>query len=843
MKMMQKRLKKWKYKRSVIAAVLVMVMILTVVIPMNVMGEAQIEEATTQTEQTSETTTEVKQQEMEATTEVQTNQEDTELKENEQKKETGSVKTNSTSKGEKKQQNARTQLTAFASDTSSTTITAPDWIGDITGKKNGWQIVAEKYSGREQSNKKGYDIDHDGRNDIYYQKNVVPTDVENEFLVYMGITKQMTWDELLAESDFAITTANNWHNKSIGTQTKTINGKYSTIYAGKSTSGGNNYETVVNYTRGGKVVHTYKGWYHGTTPNCANGTGFLYLKSLGVYLVASHTVDLGNGGNRLTYTIDLDAMASQHVHFSVDDIVVDSVQDKMGNYMTYEGVKDEKCDGTSNFSEDTDTLTWKPKSNGASGVQVLENGGLTGYHYNIHQLVYKVHLKVEQDGFISCAQNMNSKITDPESYKVNENAFLNCHAGTYQGKQEFQVPYVRGLLYDLEFQKVVKGSEVSIKNISFKISRQKEGSTIAEQLDKTDQATTDDEGWIKFHNLPWGTYTLNELAGKEDSFQNDYLDSDKEQGKSYTVKIGKVINGSELVNDHGSGHSVDHASDVKNMLFKYNTKGIFENTPNTAKIRIKKEVNYYDNLTSDLKTKEYTIQTSNTGKKNIYIKPSETDTELKDYGNKTDKLQHNETTKTYDLIVPKNGGEISLKEVIPEDIQDKVTFDSVQVEKTDGKSTEPGKLTEKEEGCELTILPGNDITITVTNIPVGTVKLQKVIDNYQAELSKDAFIISARSTKDGGALVNTQAVLKNNESSGVIKIKKKTTLCIDEILPKEYTMSKIATTGGGIVKGKDVTISPGEDVVIKVHNLYSGKPFFHASDMVTNLFQCGNRKE
>ncbi len=758
---MQKRLRKWEHKKSLVAVVLLMVMILSVIIPMNVMGESQAE--------------------------------------------------------------------------TNTIISAPDWIGNITNKKNNWQIVAEKYSGREQSDKKGYDIDKDGRNDIYYQKNVVPTDVENEFLVYMGITKQMTWDELLAESDFAVTTSNSYHSDPIGEQVENIKGNPSIIHPGKSENGGNNYQAIVYYTRGGKIVHTYKGWYHGTTPNCSNGTGFIYLRSLNRYLIASRTVSLGNEGNELTFTIDLDAMAKQKVHFSVDDIIVDSVQDTMGDYITYEGVEDEKCNGTSSISGDT--LTWKPTSNGASGIQVIEDGGLTGYHYNIHQLVYKVHLKAEQKGFISCAQNMNSTIGDPESYKVNEKAVLNCHAGDYTGSQEFQVPYVRGLLYDLEFQKVVKGSKVSVKDISFKVSRENDGSTIAEQLEKTEQETTDDKGWIKFHNMPWGIYTLKELTGKEDSFQDDYLNSNKEQAKTYTLKIGKVINGSALVEDHGSGHSVDQETDVKNLLFKYNTTGIFENTPNTAKIRIKKQVSYYDNLTSDLKTKEYTIQTSSTGKKDIYVKPAEMDTELKKYESQTDKLKHNETTTTYDLIVPKNGGEISLKEIIPEDIQDKITFDSVKVEKTNSESTDLGNLTEKEEGCELTVLPGNDITITVTNMPVGTVKLQKVIDNYRDELSKDAFIINAKSTSDGGALVNSQVVLKNNESSGVIKIRKKTTLCIDEILPKEYTMSRITTSGGGSVTGKNtVTISPGENVVIKVHNIYSSKPFFHVSDTVTNLF-------
>ena len=151
---------------------------------------------------------------------------------------------------------------------------------------------------------------------------------------------------------------------------------------------------------------------------------------------------------------------------------------------------------------------------------------------------------------------MTSQVGDKESYQTNQQAILNCHMGGYSGNTQFQVPYVRGLLYDLEFQKIIKDSKVSISGIQFTVNRKREGSLIAETLEKSDQQTTDDNGWIKFHNLPWGTYTLQELAGSEDSFQNDYL-SGAEQNGSYEVKIGKVINSDALSNNHGTGHSVD----------------------------------------------------------------------------------------------------------------------------------------------------------------------------------------------------------------------------------------------------------------------------------------------
>lgn len=850
------RQSKEKKKRKIIAVVLIMLMIFTVAMPTSAMSgmEETMEQSDTQQEVAEESKNSEVQDTEENISELEIGEETEEISvenpedneeeqfvseaESENQDETTVDETSESdffSSDEQEEQSADVQdadtnenaAVTFAADT----VEAPDVVGSIN-TANEWQIVSEEYSGREQINKKGYDIDNDGIDDVYYQKNVIPTGVENEFRVYLGITKKMSWDELLAESDFGVTTSKKY--KTEGALEDKIVGNDSLISPGKSTSGGNNYEAVVTFTRGGKVVHTYRGWYHGRTPNCSNGTGFIVLKSLNTNLIASCGVNLHNSesgtGGTLSYTINLDTMENKGILFAVEDIVVDSVQDTMGAYIDYEGI--ESCDGTNTYSGDT--LTWNPVSNGASGVQVREGNGLTGYHYNIHQLVYKIHLKAEQEGFNSCAQNMNSKVGDKESYQTNKQAVLNCHMGTYSGNTQFQVPYVRGLLYDLEFQKIVKDSKVSIADIQFTVNRKQEGSLIAETLEKSDQQTTDNDGWIKFHNLPWGTYTLQELAGSEDSFQDDYL-SGAEQNGSYEVKIGKVINGDALSKDHGSGHSVDWSSDVNNMLFQYNGNSIFENTPNTAKITIKKIVNEYDKLSDELKNQGYSVKTTSVGDKDIYLKPESSDTALKKLTDKEKTLKHEET-ETYNLIVPKEGGKISLEEILPDELKNKIRFGSAEVTQNSG-STAVGEVTTEEQGCKVTVLSGNDLTITITNEPVfeGTIKIQKVIDNYQSELAGDAFIIRAKSTS--GTSVDTEAVLKHQEISGTIKIDQTTTLDISEVIPKEYSMAQITVSGGGSLNGNQVTVNPGENVVVTVHNTYSGKTFFHASDAIKNIFK------
>lgn len=728
----------------------------------------------------------------------------------------------------------------------SNTVSAPDPVGTIE-RKNEWQIVSEEYAGTDQVYKKGFDLDGNGSNDIFYQKNVIPTGVENEFRVYMGISKRMTWDEILAKSDFAVSNSNGFHKQEIGTQYSGINkGNPSILHPGK-TGQGNDLEATVHYYRGGKIVHTYKGWYYyENTPSASNGTGFIYLKALGIYFLACKTIALSvdkNGGS-LVFDIDLDAMEKKNIYFSVDDIVADSVQDSMGDYITYEDC--ENSDGTVSFSGST--LTWKPESNGVTGTEVKEDGGLTGYYYNIHQMVYKVHLKAEQEGFHSCAQNMNSAVGDAESYPVNQKAVLNCHMGSYTGNPEFQVPYVRGLLYDLEFRKIVAGSEIPLADISFTVTRQPGGSTAAEQVQKTDRQTTGQDGWMKFHNLPWGTYSLQELAGTDSSFQSIYLDGSG-LGTPVTVQIGKVINGSALVQDHGSGHSADLQTDLNNMLLLYNGDGIFENTPNTARITIKKVVNEYDSVPSDLKNLSYTITAESFGNSEnaVYEMPDKDDMEFRKLNEKTD-LKHEETVE-YTLVVPAAGGRIYLNEHLPDRLGARMKFGSVKVEKN-GNSTDPGSVSRLGSLCGIDVFPGNDLTITYTNLPVGLVYIHKLIDNYQAPLADDAFILRVTSAEDNGQSVNAEVVLKHDEYSPDIEILKTTTLQIAEVLPKEYTQSGItyekytidAETGDtsvyeeGTCQGGQIVVHPGENVEITVHNSYSGEPYFHVSDAVKNAF-------
>lgn len=118
----------------------------------------------------------------------------------------------------------------------------------------------------------------------------------------------------------------------------------------------------------------------------------------------------------------------------------------------------------------------------------------------------------------------------------------------------------------------------------------------------------------------------------------------------------------------------------------------------------------------------------------------------------------------------------------------------------------------------------------------GMVYIKKVVDNYRSELAEDLFVIDAASADQS---VNTQVVLKHNETSAGIMIFGTTELTIKEILPKEYVQNSwIEVVGNGAqISGNKVTVQAGKIVTIVVHNTYEGKSFFHASASVTNNFQ------
>ncbi|MHA9739770.1 DUF7604 domain-containing protein [Robinsoniella peoriensis] len=142
------------------------------------------------------------------------------------------------------------------------------------------------------------------------------------------------------------------------------------------------------------------------------------------------------------------------------------------------------------------------------------------------------------------------------------------------------------------------------------------------------------------------------------------------------------------------------------------------------------------------------------------------------------------------------------------------------------------------------------------NIPIvkplrqeGKVRIQKIIDGVENEvrqkLSKDQFMIEINSIS--GDSFQTAAILTDNQISSYITVYHETVFQISEIMPQEYTYGDPAL----VIKsadGKDVgsnridlkkgtvTIKPGDDVIVEVHNQYTPQNYFHNYDTKSNDF-------
>ena len=387
---------------------------------------------------------------------------------------------------------------------------APNYIGAIN-TANEWQIVAEQYSGNSNSDKIGYDTDGDGINDVLLQKNVVPTGTENEFLVYLSVTKQMTWDELLAQSQLGLTTQGKWTDSDVGqlVNTSSIGGNKSNIL--QPGMGQRNYQATIYLVRGGTTVHTFTGWFNGTTPNASNCTGYIILNGLdNKAIIASAKVNLhqdGSGtGGTLEYTIDLDKMAQNGIYYELDEIELNTVKDTLGDGIIYDGCVN--CDGT--VSESNGTLTWNIMEN-ANVEGVNYTNPVTGYIENVAQLVYRVKLDVTQEGFHSCADNMDSTPNELESYAVNKYATLHYQMGVNTYTQNFPVPYVRGVLYNITFDKESTTGK-SLTGAVFALY-ESDGTTPVKNSDGMDYTITTVAGQInRFIDLPTGTYVMKEIS-------------------------------------------------------------------------------------------------------------------------------------------------------------------------------------------------------------------------------------------------------------------------------------------------------------------------------------------
>ena len=126
----------------------------------------------------------------------------------------------------------------------------------------------------------------------------------------------------------------------------------------------------------------------------------------------------------------------------------------------------------------------------------------------------------------------------------------------------------------------------------------------------------------------------------------------------------------------------------------------------------------------------------------------------------------------------------------------------------------------------------------VLQISIGKVRLTKIVDGAAGD-PEDQFLIHMYQ----GDSSYTSAALKNGEISPYIPVTKSGVFRIDESVPMEYRKAgtflvvkdaKSGNVADGRLNGTEVTVNPGDDLLIEVHNEFGHKPYFHAAAAVTN---------
>ncbi|WP_320931252.1 VWA domain-containing protein [Hungatella sp.] len=125
----------------------------------------------------------------------------------------------------------------------------------------------------------------------------------------------------------------------------------------------------------------------------------------------------------------------------------------------------------------------------------------------------------------------------------------------------------------------------------------------------------------------------------------------------------------------------------------------------------------------------------------------------------------------------------------------------------------------------------------VLQVKRGKLRVQKIVDNLAGtDIGDDRFLIHLRD--ENGTYVSV--VLRAGEMSPYIYTDSLLTLTISESVPMEYRKSvqflKVSENGGTpvLITDNTVTVGPGDDLVLEIHNEVGHKTYFHGDDLVTN---------
>lgn len=414
---------------------------------------------------------------------------------------------------------------------------------------NEWQIVSGQYESKNSSDS-SWDLQtttDEGRL-FRFQKAVIPTEVENEFLVYLNVEPRM-WrkSEYLSGIDIWILgkvgsisgsvslppnpTVTDVRNKFKGQVAQIC----STKEQAKQCTSGNSNSNILHITtlslsdpvNGSRdfPVDLYFAEVQGST---ASFSILIGSNKNGVYEIY-HDVSFVNG------VLTIPSSAEQMLPGTYNSMYAKDIPKTIANipneYFEILKVTDSSSpekpvisDGSliwEDFTYPSGSLIWTDFSNSISSSNAYdfdeisdpENGDIYVYRRHAYELLYRVRLKTEAEGFQSSAEKVFTGSGTDSLYSVIDTAMTEIENKENSSPPagilplQFPSPQVRGLLYNIQYKKVDEFEE-PLPGVSFTaVSASPDYSP-----QETDTAVSDADGLLKFTDLSWGTYSVTEAV-------------------------------------------------------------------------------------------------------------------------------------------------------------------------------------------------------------------------------------------------------------------------------------------------------------------------------------------
>ncbi len=410
------------------------------------------------------------------------------------------------------------------------------------------QIVHEKYV-PEPTDEYPYFV---GDNtDVRIQKNVAPTDKENEFYIYLNVEPQLSWEEILEMTGlWIINSANvgdfvNSAGIDASTNASTVqsimhqNGLSNThvsrigdqaIFKDHSWYTSNNYkeqgpidiEYTVKKTDGSEEIYTIKNQYYSLPSNSEQVTILVRLPFQQYYSKISASWNTISGKRTLVVEIQEDKLFEGTGEFVLrdDKVNLESVTDPMGNYITYKNELKASNDSEASYNPKNLSITWEfPESKDLPidfqdyEVVTLPDGNQTVYWKNAYEMIYRIKLETTKDGFVF-GNVYDTNKTTALTYNIKD-----TKGETVEKAVDFKLPAVKAKIKEFIFQKVTQENE-PLQGAEFTLYAE-DDKYFSEALAT---AVSDEEGKVVFDaDLQPGTYIMKETVIPENYVQADTI--------------------------------------------------------------------------------------------------------------------------------------------------------------------------------------------------------------------------------------------------------------------------------------------------------------------------------